>query len=95
MLQGMAPGEAAAVAEVAGGLRLYTPIVARDDFDVAISYLFRRLEETSAPDNFLRALPHLASDPRVFEREADRFRAAVAARHEVTDRPVPSPGPPA
>jgi RHH-type transcriptional regulator, proline utilization regulon repressor / proline dehydrogenase / delta 1-pyrroline-5-carboxylate dehydrogenase len=88
MLQGMAPGEAAAVADVAGGLRLYTPIVARDDFDVAISYLFRRLEETSAPDNFLRALPHLADDSDVFAREADRFRQAVERRHEVTTAPM-------
>jgi RHH-type transcriptional regulator, proline utilization regulon repressor / proline dehydrogenase / delta 1-pyrroline-5-carboxylate dehydrogenase len=86
MLQGMAPGEAAAVADDAGELRLYTPIVARDDFDVAISYLFRRLEETSAPDNFLRAVPHL-EDRSTFDREADRFRAAVAARAEVTDEP--------
>jgi RHH-type transcriptional regulator, proline utilization regulon repressor / proline dehydrogenase / delta 1-pyrroline-5-carboxylate dehydrogenase len=86
MLQGMAPGEAAAVSADAGELRLYTPIVARDDFDVAISYLFRRLEETSAPDNFLRAVPHLG-DREVFDREADRFRAAAAARHQVSDQP--------
>jgi RHH-type transcriptional regulator, proline utilization regulon repressor / proline dehydrogenase / delta 1-pyrroline-5-carboxylate dehydrogenase len=86
MLQGMAPGEAAAVSTDAGELRLYTPIVARDDFDVAISYLFRRLEETSAPDNFLRAVPHLR-DREVFDREAERFRVAAAARHEVSDQP--------
>jgi RHH-type proline utilization regulon transcriptional repressor/proline dehydrogenase/delta 1-pyrroline-5-carboxylate dehydrogenase len=87
MLQGMAPGEAAAVARRTGELRLYTPVVAKDDFDVAISYLFRRLEETSAPQNFLRALPHLADDPAVFEREAAKFRAAVDDRHEVSAEP--------
>jgi RHH-type transcriptional regulator, proline utilization regulon repressor / proline dehydrogenase / delta 1-pyrroline-5-carboxylate dehydrogenase len=87
MLQGMAPGEAAAVGRRTGELRLYTPVVARDDFDVAISYLFRRLEETSAPENFLRALPHLDDEPAVFEREAARFREAVARRHEVSARP--------
>lgn len=87
MLQGMAPGEAAAVGRRAGELRLYTPVVARDDFDVAISYLFRRLEETSAPENFLRALPHLISDPSVFDREAQRFVTAVGDRHEVSAEP--------
>lgn len=87
MLQGMAPGEAAAVGRRTGELRLYTPVVARDDFDVAISYLFRRLEETSAPDNFLRALPQLRADPAVFAREADRFRDAVARRDEVPSAP--------
>jgi RHH-type transcriptional regulator, proline utilization regulon repressor / proline dehydrogenase / delta 1-pyrroline-5-carboxylate dehydrogenase len=87
MLQGMAPGEAAAVGRRTGELRLYTPVVAPDDFDVAISYLFRRLEETSAPDNFLRALPQLAHDGEVFAREADRFRDAVARRDQVPAAP--------
>jgi RHH-type transcriptional regulator, proline utilization regulon repressor / proline dehydrogenase / delta 1-pyrroline-5-carboxylate dehydrogenase len=88
MLQGMAPGEASAVGRRTGELRLYTPVVARDDFDVAISYLFRRLEETSAPENFLRALPHLADDPAVFAREAERFRDAVARRDHVSATPA-------
>lgn len=87
MLQGMAPGEAAAVGRRAGELRLYTPVVARDDFDVAISYLFRRLEETSAPQNFLRALPHLIEDPAVFDREAGKFGRALAQRHTVSAEP--------
>jgi RHH-type transcriptional regulator, proline utilization regulon repressor / proline dehydrogenase / delta 1-pyrroline-5-carboxylate dehydrogenase len=60
MLQGMAPGEARAVRdEVArdgGRVVLYTPVVAREDFDVAISYLVRRLEENAAEQNFLHAM---------------------------------------
>ncbi|MFF2621575.1 proline dehydrogenase family protein [Oerskovia jenensis] len=60
MLQGMAPGEAGAVRdEVAlegGRVVLYTPVVAREDFDVAISYLVRRLEENAAEQNFLHAM---------------------------------------
>ncbi|WP_449385592.1 proline dehydrogenase family protein [Cellulomonas soli] len=56
MLQGMAPAQARAVRDVVGDLLLYTPVVARDDFDVAISYLVRRLEENSASQNFLHAL---------------------------------------
>ncbi|GAA2238683.1 proline dehydrogenase family protein [Promicromonospora sukumoe] len=59
MLQGMAPAEAAAVRdEVAkdhGHVVLYTPVVRDEDFDVAISYLVRRLEENATEQNFLHA----------------------------------------
>jgi RHH-type proline utilization regulon transcriptional repressor/proline dehydrogenase/delta 1-pyrroline-5-carboxylate dehydrogenase len=83
MLQGMAPGPARIVRDETGGLRLYTPVVDPGDFDVAISYLVRRLEEVASPDNFLRSFLAMAEDPALFDREADRFRDAVAARHEV------------
>ena len=56
MLQGMAPAQARAVREVVGRVLLYTPVVARADFDVAIAYLIRRLEENAAPQNYLHAL---------------------------------------
>jgi RHH-type transcriptional regulator, proline utilization regulon repressor / proline dehydrogenase / delta 1-pyrroline-5-carboxylate dehydrogenase len=71
MLQGMAPAEAAVVREAAGGLRLYTPVVARSDFDTAISYLFRRLEENSDPENFISVLFDLDSDPAAFADQED------------------------
>lgn len=87
MLQGMAEGHAAAVAEsIDAGPRplLYTPAVDPADFDVAIGYLFRRLEETAAPDNFLRSLFDLTPGTDVFTAEAARFTASVADR----DRPA-------
>ena len=56
MLQGMAPAQARAVRADVGQVVLYTPVVARADFDVAIAYLIRRLEENAAEQNFLHAL---------------------------------------
>jgi RHH-type proline utilization regulon transcriptional repressor/proline dehydrogenase/delta 1-pyrroline-5-carboxylate dehydrogenase len=56
MLQGMAPAQARAVQREVGQVLLYTPVVAQQDFDVAISYLVRRLEENAAHQNFLHAL---------------------------------------
>ncbi|MFP5333391.1 MAG: bifunctional proline dehydrogenase/L-glutamate gamma-semialdehyde dehydrogenase [Acidimicrobiia bacterium] len=87
MLQGMAPAEAAVVREAAGGLRLYTPVVARSDFDTAISYLFRRLEENSDPENFISSLFDLDPDGPVFAEQEQRFRQALAARHTVSVGP--------
>ncbi|MDR2723575.1 MAG: proline dehydrogenase family protein, partial [Cellulomonadaceae bacterium] len=81
MLQGMAPAQAAAVrAEVAadgGRVVLYTPAVRDEDFDVAISYLVRRLEENAAPQNYLHA-QFAGGAPAISSQEA-AFRAAVTA----------------
>ena len=56
MLQGMAPAQARAVKEDVGTVLLYTPVVAPEDFDVAVAYLIRRLEENATEENFLHAL---------------------------------------
>ena len=87
MLQGMAPAQARQVYDDTLGLLLYTPIVGRVDFDVAISYLFRRLEENASEDNFLRHLFTLKSGSDEFSSQAQQFRHAVATRWEVSSTP--------
>ncbi len=92
MLQGMASGQAKAVNEAtedtAGApMLLYTPAVGADDFDVAIGYLFRRLEENAAPDNFMRKLFDLEPGSAAFDAEANFFRRGTTMRHEVADLP--------
>lgn len=80
MLQGMAPSQARAVRADVGSsspVILYTPVVARADFDVAVSYLVRRLEENAAPENFLHAL--FAADDDAMADQERRFRRSVAA----------------
>jgi RHH-type proline utilization regulon transcriptional repressor/proline dehydrogenase/delta 1-pyrroline-5-carboxylate dehydrogenase len=78
MLLGMAQGQVAAVSREVGHVLLYVPVVRPDEFDVAISYLVRRLEENASSDNFLSAAFDLAEDPAMFERERDRFIASIA-----------------
>ena len=80
MLQGMAPAQARAVHEVVGGLILYTPVVHAEDFDVAVSYLVRRLEENGEKHNFLHAL--FAHDPQPMEDQEQHFLNAVRDRWE-------------
>ncbi len=77
MLLGMAQGQVAAVAREVGHVLLYVPVVRPDEFDVAISYLVRRLEENASSDNFLSAAFDLADDPTMFDRERDRFLASL------------------
>ncbi len=78
MLLGMAQGQVAAVSAEVGHVLLYVPVVRPDEFDVAISYLVRRLEENASSENFLSAAFDLADDPGMFARERDRFVASVA-----------------
>ncbi len=87
MLEGMAEGQALAVAAALGGLVLYTPIARADDMTSAIAYLVRRLDENTAPENFLRDLFRLTPDGEAFRRQQGRFLASVAARHDVDTRP--------
>ncbi len=77
MLQGMAPAQARAVRDTHGSVLLYTPVVARKDFDVAIAYLVRRLEENAAPQNFLHALVGSGGTGGLAEQR-ERFLASVA-----------------
>ncbi|WP_026851850.1 bifunctional proline dehydrogenase/L-glutamate gamma-semialdehyde dehydrogenase [Glaciibacter superstes] len=79
MLLGMATGQAEAVKKDVGRLLLYTPVVNPAEFDVAISYLIRRLEENASQENFMSAVFELTSSPALFAREKQRFLASLEA----------------
>ena len=89
MLLGMATGQARAVSRDVGGVLLYVPVVHPEEFDVAIGYLVRRLEETASEENFLAAAYALAEDPALRERERDRFVAAVGRAADPSLRATP------
>ena len=78
MLLGMADELGERIREDVGGLLLYTPVVDPEHFDAAIAYLVRRLEENGSPENFMSALYRLTGEHSLFEREAERYRAARA-----------------
>ncbi|QZN84820.1 bifunctional proline dehydrogenase/L-glutamate gamma-semialdehyde dehydrogenase [Cellulomonas sp. C5510] len=105
MLQGMAPAQSRAVQRDVGQVLLYTPVVAQQDFDVAISYLVRRLEENAAHQNFLHALfaeGDASGAAHGMPSQEAAFLASVAgaATVDVTprrlpraaDAPAPDPG---
>jgi RHH-type proline utilization regulon transcriptional repressor/proline dehydrogenase/delta 1-pyrroline-5-carboxylate dehydrogenase len=104
MLLGMAAGQAEVVRRDVGSLLLYTPVVHPAEFDVAIAYLIRRLEEGASQENFMSAVFELEKNAALFEREKQRFLDSLAALndevpapHRVQDRrlaqsPAPSQG---
>jgi RHH-type proline utilization regulon transcriptional repressor/proline dehydrogenase/delta 1-pyrroline-5-carboxylate dehydrogenase len=77
MLEGMANHQARAVQARAGGLLLYAPVVRAEDFHSAIAYLVRRLDENTAPDNFLRHVFGLEPGSPEWTLERDRFLDGV------------------
>ncbi|MCU1444585.1 MAG: 1-pyrroline-5-carboxylate dehydrogenase [Cryobacterium sp.] len=99
MLLGTAQGQAEAVRREVGSLLLYTPVVSPTEFDVAIAYLIRRLEEGASSDNFMSAVFELDQNEDLFAREQERFLASVAGldglvppTHKVADRYAAVPG---
>ncbi|MEU4557977.1 bifunctional proline dehydrogenase/L-glutamate gamma-semialdehyde dehydrogenase [Actinoplanes sp. NPDC023936] len=87
MLLGMAEGQAEAVRREVGGLLLYTPVVRPEQFDVAIAYLIRRLEEGASSDNFMSAVFELHSSAELFAREEQRFLASLADLDSAAPQP--------
>ncbi len=87
MLEGMANHQARAVQSAANGLLLYAPVVKADDFHSAIAYLVRRLDENTAPENFLHDLFGLEPGTPAWNRQRDRFLAACTQIDTVSDQP--------
>ncbi|MDO5720582.1 MAG: bifunctional proline dehydrogenase/L-glutamate gamma-semialdehyde dehydrogenase [Actinomycetaceae bacterium] len=77
MLSGMATQQASAVREDVGDLLLYVPVVHPDEYDVAISYLVRRLEENSADENFMASIFDIGTSDAAFAKEKKRFLDAA------------------
>ncbi|MFK4731555.1 bifunctional proline dehydrogenase/L-glutamate gamma-semialdehyde dehydrogenase [Agromyces mediolanus] len=91
MLLGMATGQAEAVRRDVGRLLLYTPVVNPAEFDVAIAYLIRRLEENASQENFMSAVFELADDRGLFDREHVRYERSLAALEpEIGEAPAPN-----
>ncbi|WP_246247328.1 bifunctional proline dehydrogenase/L-glutamate gamma-semialdehyde dehydrogenase [Aquiluna borgnonia] len=86
MLLGMAPNQAEVVRRTYSSLVLYTPVVHPQEFDVAIAYLIRRLEEGASSENFLSNAFQL-SDPASFDIERQRFEKSI----ELMGSEVPIP----
>jgi len=93
MLEGMADPEARVARARAGSVVLYAPVVRHDDFQAAIAYLARRLDENTAPENFLHAMFSLVPGSPAFVEQRDRFRRAVAERTTVSTTPRRRPRP--
>jgi len=87
MLEGMAPSTGRAVKEMSDRLLLYCPVAEERDFQVAIAYLIRRLDEQAAPQNFLRQSFGADVESPQWRIEASRFEESLAKVGEISNLP--------
>jgi RHH-type proline utilization regulon transcriptional repressor/proline dehydrogenase/delta 1-pyrroline-5-carboxylate dehydrogenase len=80
MLAGTAEPLRRALDAVTEGVLVYTPAVLREEFQSAIAYLIRRLDENTGPENFLRVSFGLRPASPAWSLEERRFRDAWALR---------------
>ena len=76
MLEGMANAQALEVLEQSGGMIVYTPVCYDDEFEAAVAYLVRRLDENTAPGSFLGALFALEEGSNDWNEQRDMFLSA-------------------
>ena len=78
MLQGMAQHLSSQVKKSVGSLLLYTPVVRPSEFQVAVAYLTRRLEENGSPENFMSGVFDITTNVDVYNRERNRFLLSLS-----------------
>ena len=87
MLKGMAEHLSGQVRASVGSLLLYTPVVSPREFQVAIAYLTRRLEENGSPENFMSGVFDIAQNQFVFDRERTRFMNSIKLMQTLASTP--------
>ncbi|MEN9653948.1 MAG: putative proline dehydrogenase/delta-pyrroline-5-carboxylate dehydrogenase, partial [Chlamydiota bacterium] len=80
MLEGMADHIRRVVQSLTGDMLLYCPIATREEFQHAIAYLIRRLDENTGPENFLRHAFGLEPGTESWESQAHLFSQSL---HEI------------
>lgn len=78
MLEGMADHLRRVVQRLADSILLYSPVALEQEFQTAVAYLMRRLDENTAPQNFLRHSFGLSPGSEEWKKEEKRFRDACA-----------------
>ena len=88
MLEGMANHVWRAQRKLGNHVILYTPVVKKEHFLNAISYLVRRMDENTAPDNFLTHSFSLKPDTPEWKELQEQFINAYNIKDTITHIPT-------
>ena len=88
MLEGMANHVWRAQKKLGNHVILYTPVVKKENFLNAISYLVRRMDENTAPDNFLTHSFSLKPDTPEWEELQQQFINAYNMKDHLDHTPT-------
>jgi RHH-type proline utilization regulon transcriptional repressor/proline dehydrogenase/delta 1-pyrroline-5-carboxylate dehydrogenase len=87
VLEGMANSVQTALSLIGAPVLTYAPAVGEAEMDSAVAYLIRRLDENTAPENYLRHAFSMRKGDASYEAQAQRFRQAMAAIDTSSDEP--------
>jgi RHH-type transcriptional regulator, proline utilization regulon repressor / proline dehydrogenase / delta 1-pyrroline-5-carboxylate dehydrogenase len=76
MLEGMADHLRRVVQKLSRDILLYCPVATKKDFQSAVAYLIRRLDENTGPENFLRHTFGLTPHSPEWQVQVQRFEKA-------------------
>lgn len=88
MLEGMANHVWRAQKKLGNHVILYTPVVKKEHFLNAISYLVRRMDENTAPDNFLTHSFSLRPDTKEWKDLEQQFINAYNMKDSLSHKPT-------
>lgn len=84
MLKGMSEPSRRVIQSLAHEMLLYCPAAHQEEFQNAIAYLVRRLDENTGEENFLRVHFGLQPGTSTWQHQADRFASSVIASRNVS-----------
>ncbi|NGX37305.1 MAG: 1-pyrroline-5-carboxylate dehydrogenase [Chlamydiae bacterium] len=87
MLEGMADHMRRVVQKLSGEILLYCPVATKADFQSAIAYLIRRLDENTGPENFLRHSFGLKPGTEAWDEQVALFTKACQDVDTVSSQP--------
>ena len=87
MLEGMADHVWRAQSKLGNHVILYTPVVKDEHFLNAVSYLVRRMDENTAPDNFLTHSFNLQPGTETWDFLKKQFEDAYAIKDKIPHKP--------
>ncbi|MCB1148717.1 MAG: bifunctional proline dehydrogenase/L-glutamate gamma-semialdehyde dehydrogenase [Chlamydiia bacterium] len=87
MLEGMASPQCRVVHALSKAMLLYCPIAPDQEFQSAVAYLVRRLDENTSPENFLRHVFNLIPGTREWQQQASLFSLSCHTSQSITFNP--------
>lgn len=87
MLEGMADHMRRVIQDLTGSILLYCPVATKEDFQSAIAYLIRRLDENTGAENFLRHSFGLRPGTETWQHQADLFSIACREIDSIPESP--------
>lgn len=87
MLEGMADHMRRVVQQLSGEILLYCPVATKSEFQNAVAYLIRRLDENTAPENFLHDAFSIKPGIALWDKQVKLFTDACQNMNSIDSLP--------